>query len=79
MSTCPPCAGRFVRFRNTPRFNYIAGWQYLILAKYRKKTHERWRNESYASVAIQIIGGIFSMVLTGFLAGLAALAAWILL
>lgn len=70
-----PSIGRLIRFKNTPRFNFTAGWQYLFLPKYRKVTHERWRHESHAAVAIQILAGIFGMAFTGLLAGLAVLAA----
>jgi hypothetical protein len=70
-----PHAGRFIRMRSTPRFNYFAGWQYLFQPGYRQEIHERWREESKISIILQILGSIFGMGLTGVLAALAFMAA----
>ncbi len=76
-----PRVGYFIKSYSIsmPRFNFLAGWQYLFQPEYRKLTHDRWRNEGNISIAIQILGSVLGMGLSGLFAAFAVMAAWTLI
>jgi len=45
-----------------------AGWRYLLSKSYRRKVHQRWRQQSRLNVAGEIFWGILAFLFTLFLA-----------
>jgi hypothetical protein len=45
-----------------------AGWRYLLSRPYRQKVHQRWRQQSRLTVAIEIFWELLAFLFTLFLA-----------
>ncbi|WP_395738430.1 hypothetical protein [Prosthecobacter sp.] len=54
----------------------IGGWRYLLSSTYRLKKRREWRNVGWVWITLEIIFGVFGVLLSLGLVGLAAFAIW---
>lgn len=47
----------------------LAGWRYLLSPSYRRRVHERWRNQSRIETAGEIFTFALSFILVSFIIG----------
>lgn len=45
----------------------LAGWRYLISPSFRKRTHDRWRRDGWATALIEILFGSLALIFTAVL------------
>ena len=48
----------------------LGGWRYLLSPSFRKRTHERWRLEGWATALTDVLFGGLALLFTLFLLGL---------
>ncbi len=69
-----PTVGHHSMLKRTSNYDLFAGWQYLLSAKYRRATHQRWRDENRALVTGEILGGLFGIAMTSWFGWFAVMA-----
>jgi len=42
----------------------FGAWRYIFSTKYRRKVHEKWRNQPRSEIIFDCFGGIIGIVLT---------------